>query len=262
MRVPFEVDNKGFCISGMLHIPDSTVFTGKIVIVCYGFNGNRVEEHRMMVKLGEDMGKNGIILGRLDYHGQGLSSGHMYDVSFENRVEDILATINYVKGCFNGDSNLKFYIIGFSDGARIATQVCHKEDICGIILWNPIFSMSGSPYMSKQSTKDDGSGAIINTLTKRLNYQLYGVPVNPNYLAGITKGSEYDSYLAIKPPCEKICIWGGNDRYTQEARKKIIAQTDIQNYVVDGAEHLFNGREYETEVLQITLKYLLEVISG
>lgn len=257
MRVPFDVDSKGFCIRGILHIPDITTFIKKVVVVCYGFNGNRVEEHRMMIKLGELLEKNGIIMVRLDYQGQGLSSGQMYDVSFDGRVESVLSVINYVKGCFNGNKTIDYYIIGFSDGARVATRVCHKEIIKAIILWNPIFSMKSSPYMASQKSKSDENGTMINMHTKKLNYQLYGIPISPKYLSSITKSSDYESYLDIKPSCKKLCIWGSDDRYTKDIREKLCKIKNVQSYVIRGAQHLFNNKEYEMKVLQITLKYLL-----
>ena len=258
MRVPFDIDSNAGTVRVMMNIPDSVPFNNKVIIACYGFNGNRVEEHRMMIKLGDILQSKGFIMVRLDYNGQGISDGNMYDVSFEQRVNDVLETINYIRGCFNGSNDLKFYLIGFSDGARIATKVCLKKNIDGLILWNPIFFMERQTGSGNKSREKSSDGMMINSVTGQRNYLMYGVPVDLKYLNSMLKTSDLESYLSLDNKCKKICIWGSSDKYTANVRENLILREDIENYLLDGAGHLFNGRKYETEVIEITTKFLLE----
>lgn len=255
MRVPFQVEIYKDKINGIMHIPEHK-FMNTIVFMCYGFNGNRSEEHRLSVKLGDALNEIGVILVRSDYRGQGISSGEMYDVDFNSRVEDITAVINYLRGCFNHTKN-KFYVVGFSDGARIVPGVCIKNPcVNGAILWNPIFSMHNSLYMVSGKGVDSGNKLITNINTHKKCYQLYGLPIKLEYLSAIKNDtSAYECYINLN--CEKYCIWGMKDEYSRLERDLLVGKKGIHHFFVEEAGHLFNGQQNEVTVINATIKCIV-----
>lgn len=256
MRVPFQVEVRQQVINGMMHIPEKKSFVNKVVIMCYGLNGNRTEEHRMSVKLGDKLIDEGVIFVRFDYRGQGISCGEMNNVNFMSRVEDVGAIINFVRGCFNYENN-EYYVIGFSDGARIVPQVCmNNEQICMAILWNPIFTMENSPFMKTNSVNTNQNKLITNITNNKKCYQLYGLPISIEYLREIkSKKTSYNEFINLE--CKKICIWGDNDQYSKIYREKMCEREEVFNYIVKDATHLFNGKIAENEVIDVTMQYIL-----
>ena len=256
MRVPFQVEVHQQVVNGMMHIPEKKRFVNKVVIMCYGLNGNRTEEHRMSVKLGDKLINEGVTFVRFDYRGQGISCGEMNEVNFASRVEDVGAVIDFVRGCFNYE-NIEYYVIGFSDGARIVPQVCiNNEKIRTAILWNPIFSMENSPFMKTNSVSTNENRLITNITNNKKCYQLYGLPISIEYLRDIrSKKTAYDEFAGLE--CEKICIWGEDDQYSQMYRETMCEKKGVINYIVKDATHLFNGKIAEDEAMYVTMQYIL-----
>lgn len=141
MQIPIHILKKSKCIAGIMHIPDVRVQGTPIVILCYGLNGNRVENERLLVKAGKEFMDAGIVFVRFDYIGLGVSDGEFWEVSNTSKVEDVLAVINYIKGCFQ-EETYNIFLLGFSDGAKIANIVANLSDeVKGLANWSPVLKL-------------------------------------------------------------------------------------------------------------------------
>lgn len=257
MQVPIQIDVCGKAVLGILHVPKRALPGLPVLIMCYGFNGNRSEEHRMTVMAGGVCEEAGMHLLRLDYRGHGVSEGEFWDVGINTRTQDILSAVSFLNGCFGKDIP-GYYLIGFSDGARIASSVALEyKDIRGIILWNPIFSMN------TQDSSPTANGAVPRIVrepdTGTFVYPMYGLWLNTNYLRELSRNSSYDNFVEFQG--RKLCIFGSEDRYTISVREKIEndkANSNMGIEVVEGAKHLFGSTKLSEQVIKITTDWIKE----
>lgn len=251
MRMPFQIPVEQESIMGMIHIPENGI-KKHVMIMCYGFNGYRSDVHRIAVKFGEFLETKGLPLVRFDYRGQGISEGDMNNVSLDSRVNDVCAVIDFVKGCFN-DEHLSISLIGFSDGARIASMAAlREEDVADIILWNPIFETLNSSYSQKQYGRKKNS-MFRNAKHGKWSYQYYGLPVNITYLSELVEGNSLSCLTNCS--CKKFCIWGENDRFTKDSRDSLNPLMDKVD-IVPSAGHLFFGSVSENLVFEKTFSFI------
>ena len=152
MRVPFQINSINKSLLGIFHISENQCAKRIVLVMCYGLNGNRVEQHRMSVKFGEECEKKGVNLVRFDYTDVGVSEGCFEESRLSDRVQNVIDVILYVKGCFN--EAIDIYLIGFSDGAKIAANSMEQMPECkGVILWNPIINIEGKQKEDKSMDK-------------------------------------------------------------------------------------------------------------
>lgn len=254
MRIPFQIEVKQDSIMGIMHIPEKGM-KRHAVIMCYGFNGYRSDVHRIAVKFGEFLEQKGIVLVRFDYRGQGISEGEMNDVSLERRSKDVCSVVDFVKGCFN-DQGLPITLIGFSDGARIASLVAEKINVCSVIFWNPIFETNNSSYSQKEKGRNKNS-MFRNEKNKKWSYQYYGLPVNINYLRELVEGNSFSSLLSAN--CFKYCIWGAEDRFTKDIRNNFIGIFS-EEVLIPKAGHLFFGDKSEQLVFENSYAFVKKAL--
>jgi len=62
--------NQGQRLYGMLHRPEG-VAIAPAVVLCHGFTGQRIESHRLFVKMARDLAAHGIAALRFDFRGSG-----------------------------------------------------------------------------------------------------------------------------------------------------------------------------------------------
>lgn len=250
MRIPFQIPVEQEDILGIMSIPENGI-KKHVALICYGFNGNKSDVHRISVKFGDYLENKGIPFIRFDYRGQGLSEGEMNETTLKSRVKDVCSVIEFIKGCFNSE-HLAISLIGFSDGARIAAMVAEKIPVSNVIFWNPIFETQNSSY-TKQEDGRKGNNMVRNIKSRTWSYQYYGLPVNITYLQELVEGNSIASLL--ETDCKKYSIWGEQDSFTIDSRKelsKLIGQYDI----IPSAGHLFFGKESEEAVFDKTYSFI------
>ncbi len=260
MQIPVSFDVKGKAVRGIIHIPKSRIDSSPIIIMCYGINGNRVEQHRMSYLFGKEAEKRGICFFRFDYRGQGISDGEFYDVSMESRKEDVLESINFIKGCFH-DENIKFALIGFSDGARIATGISVLTDqISSMVMWNPILS-SNKIFNSTIKGVNNKSRFFREPLSGKIVTSFYGLYLDNNYMREIKEDNSLDNFINYKG--SKFCIFGSDDKLTVDLRKYIelylIENNKKDNImIIKDARHLFGTTDWSNCVIDETLKWIVK----
>lgn len=251
MQIPIEIDMYGEQIRGIIHIPKYSSYSNRIYVMCYGYNGDMCEVHRITRKFGMICEEKGCILVRFDYRGHGHSNGNSSEILFDRKVDDTEAVMNFVEGCMGKKCN--FTLIGFSDGAKIAIEVMKRKSVKKLILWNPILNMES---VSKIYNNQHGKVKRIYTdiMTGKRVTNLFGLSICLKYLNEIMKINKEDELLQ----CEQtvICIWGGNDNYTRQLRELVLRQMNINisSEVIEGAAHLFGKENHQKELFRITLE--------
>lgn len=246
MRIPIEIPTPNGTVRALFHIPKSTT-NKNIVVFCYGFNGNRVEDSRLSYNLSVLCEKNGIISARFDYLGQGISDGNFSHVNLESRIISTIKVIDFLCGCLN-DPNQKITVIGFSDGAKIALKVAEKDKrITNIILWNPVLidsKSTNSTFKPKISREHS---------TNKIFYPIHGLPVSIQYLNEIDN-LQYDLITLGN----KITTFFCRDDKKSEETKSYLKKNDLVHCIkyLEQGGHLFLSEDSERIILEETLKIL------
>lgn len=255
MKIPVQFNSKGKNILGVLHLADENPKNSPTVILCYGLNGNRVENHRMSVLFGRLAEASGINFFRFDYRGLGVSDGEFWEMSISSKVEDVISAIDFFKGC-SENKNQKIILLGFSDGARVAMDVSKlRQDIDAICMWNPIFF----PLPISKDTKA-ALRLAREPRTKKIVFPFEGVWSGTKHLKEQKEiGDVLGDYMSFNGP--KISIFGSNDPFTTygceklyEVNEKSENKTEIVK--IENANHIFSHSHWVDEVLDNTISWI------
>lgn len=139
VREAVTLMNKGEKIFGIFHRP---VNREKVpaVLFCYGFAGNKCGKYRLLVRLAEDLVKNGIAVLRFDYRGAGDSEGDFLDMTVEGKISDIQTCLEYLQKDSQIDSQ-RIGLFGRSLGGAIAIAAARKNTfVKSLVLWAPVYN--------------------------------------------------------------------------------------------------------------------------
>ncbi|AJQ26590.1 alpha/beta hydrolase [Pelosinus fermentans] len=258
MQVPVQIYAKGRNLAGVIHIPSVRAIGAPIIIMCYGLNGDRVEVHRMSVFAARRAAQLGITFIRFDYSGLGLSDDEFWHSSINTKVEDVLAVIDFVKGCFQTE-NPTLVLLGFSDGGRVACRIANIcKEVSGLAMWNPMFSamppiLPNSGFVPK---------FVREPQTREFVYPFFGLWMGSEYVRDINSSMNIEEFNTYDK--DKLLIFGGDDLYSKETREQIIRDpsnltTNVKIISIPGANHLFNRVEWTEQVISKTMEWVLEV---
>lgn len=255
MRVPFQIISNRKNLLGVFHIAKQQLDIPVVIIMCYGLNGSRVEQHRMSVNLGELCENSNINLVRFDFTNVGISEGEFFFSSIHERIKNVISIYEYIKGCFN--SKISVYLIGFSDGAKIAIQ--SKEfirDLEGIVFWNPIINISSETSSHSTETTIKEKFKLHKKYNKPYK-QLFGVCLN----IGMVKELNNDnSVRKINDDIRKLFIFGEKDKFTKDIKRWVeennYLNSDIK--IIKNSGHLFGDSMLEQEVNGETIEWIKE----
>lgn len=258
MQIPVQIGVKGQAVLGMLHIPQKRAEGSPVILLCYGLDGKRAEVHRMATIAARQAESRGITMLRFDYRGLGLSDGEFWHTSISKKIEDTLAMIDFVTGCFQ---NERFALIplGFSDGARIAAGL-YKQRACisGLAFWSPVFHSIAADFTDKKNSR-----ITRHPVTRELVYPFNGIWMGLEYLNEQTgMANAIHDCFGFKGP--KLSCFGSADQHTGDTRRELeslVAQAanNWKVITIPGANHIFNRATWAETVIDQTLNWTIEV---
>lgn len=257
MEIPVQFTSHGKTLLGMFSVAEKEAEGKPILILCYGLNGTRTDNHRMSTLFSRKAQKAGIHMLRFDYRGLGISEDEFWHMSIRTKVEDVLAAIQFVKGCTQG-SRKRIILLGFSDGARVAMDTCAVDSsIREICMWNPIFL----PIPINQDSKSK-MRLLYEPRTRELVFPFEGTwggvehLREQKYMDGIME--QYIQFTG-----RKIAMFCEKDVYTmqacqifQEKNKQAVHKSDIRT--VKDANHIFSHSSWVKEVMDETIDWILK----
>lgn len=203
--------------------------------------------------------KLGVAMLRFDYRGLGLSDDEFWHTSISRKIEDTLAMIDFLKGCFQNE-NFSLIPLGFSDGARIAAGLYkQRPDIAGFVFWSPIFYSIAADF----SELKKGIRIGRHPVTKELVYPFNGIWLGVEYLKEQTgMGNAMNDFIGFDGP--GLAFFGGVDLHTQGIQAELEAQRQEKHkqwkiITIEGANHTFNRWEWAETVIDQTLEWVIEV---
>lgn len=259
MEIPVQINSNGKSILGIFHISEKNAAGSPTIVACYGLDGNRVEHHRMSVMHGRYAEAAGVNLLRFDFTGLGVSEGEFWQTSIRTKIDDVIAVIEFVIGCFQKKRNT-IIVSGFSDGARIATDVAKiYKEVKGICLWNPIFF----PMVSETDYKGVPLRLVREPKTKELVCQVNGLWMGIDHLKQQktigTAFTDFNNFIG-----RKLAVFGREDSYTIQSREELLKANDNLEHKAEivsipDAGHLFNHTVWANQVISKTVSWAIEV---
>jgi alpha/beta superfamily hydrolase len=251
MQKAVEIQSNGLTLRGMLHIPEG--ITEKIPMVCifHGFTGSKMEPHFIFVKLSRMLESKGIASVRFDFSGSGESDGDFINMTISKELEDAKAILNYAKSLDFVDTN-KIGAVGLSMGGAVASMLAGdcSDDIQTLCLWAPAGNMG--ELVTYGRTEDD-----LKEMRKVGFWDAGGLLVGTEFLDDVLSLNIFDKASTYNK--NVLLLHGSLDRTvpssTSERYLEIYGEKSVL-HIVEGADHTFNRKAWEDEVLDYTLGFL------
>lgn len=237
---------------GMLHIPQGLRRRVPGVVLFHGFTGNKVEAHRLFVKMARALAGAGVVALRFDFRGSGDSSGDFSRMTISQELEDARAALKFLRAQREVNPR-RIGVIGFSMGGLIAAEILgENKNIRTGVLWAPVADLKFQ---------------IAEKLTPEARCQLRelgcvdygGFAVGEAFFSDI----KHDPLKAIaRTSAAVLVVHGANDEtvpvsfadaYEKTLRK---GKKTFLKHIIKGADHTFASLAWETELMAVTLDWL------
>lgn len=249
MQKAVEITNDGHILRGMIHIPNSN-YKVPLAILYHGFMGNRIEAHRIFVKLSRRLETVGIASMRFDFYGNGESDGDFLDTTFTKEISDAKAILNYgISLNFVDAENI--YLVGLSLGGAIASIVSsyEKHKVKKLVLW------------SASDNRVRVAENIINNYKAKLDSQNYidfgGMLWSKDFIYDILKYNIYE--ISKNFSKDVLIIHGEKDTIApilSAYKYKEIYGDKADLHIIKDADHTFSKKEWEEDAINTTVDFL------
>lgn len=240
-------------LSAVLHIPHGKRSPG--VILCHGFMGNKIGQHRLFVKTARALANQGFSVLRFDYSGCGDSTGDHADISLQSQILETKDAISFMD---NHASVVKgnLTVLGLSMGACVAALTASRDPrVNRLILWAPV----ARPFK-------DLLGIIgYDHLDKT-------IMAGSSDFNGFELGQEFFKSLRTTHPLEEIknyhgdclVIHGSGDTEVDSQNAKMYYEVLTAGAnrgkhglrIIPGADHTFSSILWEKQLIESTLEFL------
>ena len=219
-----------------------------IVIMFHGFTGSQPGPHFIFHKLSKMLNKNNISALRFDFLGSGESDGDFEEMTFLGEVEDANDILDFAISL-----GYKYIaVLGLSMGGAVAFYLSMEraKDIKSVILWSAVGDFS--IFFPKYETEE-----IEKELEKYGKIDIGGLYLGKNFIDQIKTLSVYDKIE--KFPGAVLIIHGENDETVpieQAYEYKRVLGDKAYLGIIKGADHTYNKKSWEDEVMDLTLRFL------
>jgi hypothetical protein len=257
MQKAIELVVKGKTLRGMYHYPD---LQGKYptVILFHGFTGNKLEPHRIFLKLSRLLEAEGLAVIRFDFSGSGESDGDFEEMTFSSEVFEAQQILEFVSKLPATDPE-RIGVLGLSMGGAVASVLAGNNPsmVKTLALWSAagIDTIAGI-YQTKED--DD-----VFPRNQRGDIDIGGLWLNHNFYDDL---KDWDTYETIKKyPGPVLIIHGTGDQ--------VVPSNTAENYqaalsgraklvYVEEADHTYNRYDWEEKVLSETTAFVKNELSG
>ncbi|HEY8803820.1 MAG TPA: alpha/beta hydrolase [Clostridium sp.] len=252
MQKEVELTSGNLRIRGMLHVPENINDKVPIIIILHGFCGNKMGPHFIFVKLSRLLERVGIASIRFDFAGSGESDGDFIDMTMGTELKDANNILNYVRTLDFVDND-KIGIVGLSMGCAIASMLAgdRKSDIKTMCLWAPAGNMDqiilDKHYIGENYEKFRQQGY----------FDAEGLPIGTGFVDNLKniriyeKAAAYDKKsLIIHGDKDEVVLLSASQKYINFFEKS------SQLKIISGANHTFDKKEWEEQVIEYTLEFL------
>jgi uncharacterized protein len=249
-QIQFTVE--GQRLYGMLHLPDGR---GPFPALCFfhGFTGQRIEPHRLFVKTARKLAAEGFVVLRFDFRGSGESEGDFRDMTISGEIKDALASLDFLASQPQVDSS-RMGVLGLSLGGFVASHVASQNRLVKtLVLWaagaRPPRFFPNYVHLAEKNREQ---------WRKKGEWDFGGMVLGAGFLKDLKKVENLLPKLA-RFKGKALVIHGELDATVPvseaEAYRKALGRRAVL-HILKGADHTFNRKSWEEEVIDRTAKWL------
>ncbi|MCR2821825.1 alpha/beta hydrolase [Lederbergia panacisoli] len=248
MQQAVSISHNGFKLRGMEHIPAGEKLPA--VILFHGFTGNKLEPHRLFLKISRALEKQGFASFRFDFLGSGESDGDFEDMTVTKEFEEAGTIFEYVKSHPKIDEN-RIILLGLSMGGLVASLLAGElnNELEKLVLLAPAGTMdqivepmeANVPYIASHDAYDHGGnlvGKAFGEDLKTLNVWARAAKYEGKVL--LIHGTKDD---AVPYEVSKLYI---EHCYGDQATL----------HTIEDGDHTFNSYQWENEVIDSILDFV------
>jgi pimeloyl-ACP methyl ester carboxylesterase len=240
-EIPITFQSLGQQIVGIWHRGKQS----KLVILCHGFTGNKVESRRIFVEAGRAFVEQGLDALRFDFYGSGDSAGEFADSSLSINVANLRDAVLWA-----GQQGYQdIAVLGMSMGGATAILALPDPAVKALITWSSVpdvqqlFSSLIQGWESRAEQTDV--------------FEYEGWLIKKSFWQDAVQHDIIKSFASITIP--KLIIQGTADSpvFTSgfEAFRRV-AQPPADFMQVPGAGHTFSNPSHRQQVIRQTLIWL------
>jgi dienelactone hydrolase len=249
MEKQISFKSHGETLYGMLHLPDVNR-KSPAVVMYHGFTGQRIESHRLFVKMARRLMADGIAALRFDFRGSGESEGDFRDMTISGEIDDALAAIDFLCGQPEVDTN-RLGVLGLSMGGCVAASVAGRgPSLKTLVLWSAVAQVA--------ELFQHGTGQEKIAEWRR---------VGEIDLGGLMLGVGFLDDLPRIDPLKNLSQFKGASLIIHGSEDAVVPVTEAHVYhkhlgdrstlhIIDGADHTFNRSDWEQDVIDTTVRWL------
>lgn len=254
---PIHFKNEGVDLFGMIHLPAGRRKKFPAVLFLHGFLSNRIEHHRIFVKMARLLEAQGIVSLRFDFRGCGESGGDTRDMTLSGMMSDTQAAFEWLSR-HRFVNHKKVALLGMSLGSGMGAILAGRDPRPrALVLWTPVEDL-----MECLAIK--AAGHDVKTI-------LHSPQID--YLGNILS-HEFFSEFELFQPLEAVKNFKGATLVIQGSEDKIVPPQQAEKYkkalkgrhphnrqlTIEGADHIFASVPWETRVLETTADFFKKVL--
>jgi dipeptidyl aminopeptidase/acylaminoacyl peptidase len=242
---------RGQRLYGMLHLPQGR---GPFPALSFfhGFTGQRMEPHQLFVKTARRLASEGIASLRFDFRGSGESEGEFRDMTVSGEIKDAAASLDFLCGRSEVDKD-RLGVLGLSMGGFVASRLASQDRrVKTLVLWAAAARASErfARYVHltgrnpekwiRQGEWDFGGNVLRSRFLKELGKMKSHLPRLSHFPGPVlVLHGEADAAVPVSEA---------------DAYRKTLRRAEVQ--VLKGADHTFNRADWETKVIETTVRWL------
>lgn len=247
--------NEGLKLYGMLHRP-STQGPYPAVMILHGFTGQRIEPHRIFVKLARRLAEVGIAALRFDFRGSGESEGDFADMTILGEVSDAIAGLHWLADQ-PGITPDRLGVLGLSLGGCVAAITAGRlaERVRALTLWAALADPMRSFRAFLELPPEQRPPRVEN------GYDYGGNVIGDRFFAELPQVQPLTEVARYQGPA--LIVHGTQDEAVPcsdaDAYETALAGR-ARKHLIPGADHTFNRASWESEVITVSVEFLRSVL--
>lgn len=238
---PVVFQSEGNQLVGVLH----TVGSPRVVVLCHGFTGNKLENKRLFVEAAREFAANGIDAFRFDFYGSGDSAGDFADTTITHNMNNLEDAVALMK-----EKNYRHIaLLGLSMGGATAILAAGKLPVDLLITWSAVPDM--------KMLFENYVGDLPQELPEITSHEYNGWTINKTFWEdGITHDIQ-EAFAQLRLP--KLIVQGTGDKELfvngfHAFRDIALPPADFME--MPGAGHTFETPAHRRQVIRQTTIWL------
>jgi pimeloyl-ACP methyl ester carboxylesterase len=243
----------GKVLRGMEHFPDGDRLPVPAVLLFHGFTANKLQEHRLFLKISRALCERGVAAIRFDFSGSGESDGDFEEMTVSGELREAHALLDRVLADGRVDAT-RVSVLGLSMGGLVGGILAGERpaDVHRLVLLAAAGNMRELIARGVGEAPERRGDILYDAGGNLVGWSFYDDLMT---IDGFSRAAPYSGPVLL--------VHGTNDesvsyevayRYRDEAYR---GKAEV--ILVEEADHTFNRHDWELQVLTAVTEFLTKV---